>query len=331
MNTPPNPSSLHTEILLWYSKEGRKSLPWRDKSQKNRAYRVWISEIMLQQTQVKTVLENYYFPFLEKFPTLESLANAKEEEVLLQWRGLGYYTRARNLLKTAKICKESFNGELPNNLDLLQKLPGIGRYTAGAIACFGFDCAVSFVDSNIKRILMRFFALQNPTQNLLESKAKEILNCYDPFNHNQALLDIGATICTPKNPLCPKCPLQSFCQGKANPFLYTQTQKTTTIKKDLLLGIYIQNSKIALTKSTSKLYYNLYNFPNLTSKTPKLLGTLKHTYTKYNLTLHLYKLNSCNQIAANQKLEFFSPSELKSLPISNMTLKILQFLKIFSN
>lgn len=322
---------LHSSILLWYEKKGRKSLPWRDKTSKNRAYRVLVSEIMLQQTQVKTILERFYFPFLEKFPTLETLSKAKEEEVLLQWRGLGYYTRARNLLKCAKICCESHKGILPKDIESLQKLPGIGRYTAGAIACFGYDRAVSFVDSNIKRILTRFFALQSPSPKLLESKAKTILNTQEPFNHNQALLDIGATLCTPKNPKCTQCPLQPFCQGKENPTLYTPTKKNTLLKQTLEIGIFIQDFKFALTKSQTKLYYNLYNFPLISPpKSPQTnkLGILKHSYTKYNLTLHLYSLQSQELLQqTQQKIEFFTQEELKNLPISSMTLKILDFLK----
>ena len=322
---------LHSNILLWYEQKGRKSLPWRDKTANHRAYRVLVSEVMLQQTQVKTILERFYFPFLEKFPTLETLSKAKEEEVLLQWRGLGYYTRARNLLKCAKICCQSHKGILPKDIESLQKLPGIGRYTAGAIACFGYDSAVSFVDSNIKRILARFFALQSPSPKLLESKAKTILNPQEPFNHNQALLDIGATLCTPKNPKCTQCPLQSFCQGKENPIFYTPTKKTALLKQVLDIGIFIHDSKFALTKSQTKLYYNLYNFPfisPLKSLQTRKLGILKHSYTKYNLTLHLYLLQSQELFQqTQQKIEFFTQEELKNLPISSMTLKILDFLK----
>lgn len=337
---------LHSRILAWYAKEGRKSLPWRDKSMENRAYRVLISEIMLQQTQVKPVLERFYFPFLERFPTLESLANAKEEEVLLQWRGLGYYTRARNLLKCAKTCRDAFNSTLPKSLESLQKLPGIGRYTAGAIACFGFDSAVSFVDSNIKRVLMRFFALQSPSQKVLESKAQDILNPKNPFDHNQALLDIGATLCTPKNPKCPQCPLNPFCKGKESPTLYTPTKPSKTLQKSLYIGIFSQDSKLALSKSQTKLYHNLYNFPTIPKPQnlkAKKLGILQHSYTKYHLKLHLYLLHSpesLHQIPQNlqtsqtsqnsqtpQNIEFFTPKELQTLPISSMTLKILHFLE----
>ena len=315
--------SLQSQLLKWYQKHGRHSLPWRDKSSNNRAYRVLISEIMLQQTQVKSVLERFYFPFLESFPNLKALKQAKEEEVLRQWRGLGYYTRARNLHKLAQITQT-----LPRTKEELKKLPGIGEYTAGAIACFGFDEVVSFVDSNIKRFLIRFFNLTNPTPKQLEAKAKEILNTKEAFNHNQALMDLGALICTSKNPKCLLCPLQSLCLGKHN-LANLQTKATKSlIKKTLNIAILEKNSAFALVKSQERLYYNLYNFPTFApNKNCQLLGTLKHHYTQYQLTLNLYSLPK-NSPLFLQSYEFFTPKELKNLPISQMALKIFKFLNV---
>ncbi|MDX5764147.1 hypothetical protein SIK57_19525, partial [Clostridioides difficile] len=157
---------------------------------------------MLQQTQVKSVLERFYFPFLQKFPTLESLANANEDELLKAWQGLGYYTRARNLKKAALECVDKFGAKLPKDVEDLKKLSGIGAYTAGAIACFGYDQKVSFVDGNIRRVLSRLFALENPSMKELEKRAKELLNLNHAFDHNQALLDIGALVCVGKNAKC---------------------------------------------------------------------------------------------------------------------------------
>ncbi|MCH5322283.1 MAG: A/G-specific adenine glycosylase [Helicobacter sp.] len=315
--------SLQSQLLKWYQKHGRHSLPWRDKSSNNRAYRVLISEIMLQQTQVKSVLERFYFPFLESFPNLKALKQAKEEEVLRQWRGLGYYTRARNLHKLAQITQT-----LPRTKEELKKLPGIGEYTAGAIACFGFDEVVSFVDSNIKRFLIRFFNLTNPTPKQLEAKAKEILNTKEAFNHNQALMDLGALICTSKNPKCLLCPLQSLCLGKHN-LANLQTKATKSlIKKTLNIAILEKNSAFALVKSQERLYYNLYNFPTFApNKNCQLLGTLKHHYTQYQLTLNLYSPPK-NSPLFLQSYEFFTPKELKNLPISQMALKIFKFLNV---
>ncbi|WP_201460238.1 A/G-specific adenine glycosylase, partial [Campylobacter jejuni] len=225
---------LQENLLLWYEKNGRKTLPWRNLQSQNcdeslkhidRAYGVYISEIMLQQTQVKSVLERFYFPFLQKFPTLESLANANEDELLKAWQGLGYYTRARNLKKAALECVDKFGAKLPKDVEDLKKLSGIGAYTAGAIACFGYDQKVSFVDGNIRRVLSRLFALENPSMKELEKRAKELLNLNHAFDHNQALLDIGALVCVGKNAKCRICPLYDFCQGKFHTELYPRAKK----------------------------------------------------------------------------------------------------------
>ncbi len=179
-------------ILEWYEKNGRKELPWRNlKRDGSEAYGVYVSEIMLQQTQVSRVLETFYFPFLKRFPTLQALNNAQESEVLFLWQGLGYYSRARNMRKCAQICVKDYGANLPANVQSLKQLPGIGSYTAGAIACFGFGESVGFVDSNIKRLFARLFALQNPSQKELESLAQRLLNKSASFNHNQALLDLS--------------------------------------------------------------------------------------------------------------------------------------------
>ncbi|WP_273214123.1 A/G-specific adenine glycosylase [Helicobacter rodentium] len=343
MDCKLNPTKLKNAqkaLLGWYAIYGRHHLPWRDRLAPNRAYRVLISEIMLQQTQVKAVLEHFYFPFLERFPNLHSLSEANVSEVLHAWQGLGYYLRARNLHKLAQICihnsktstlaPQDRENPLPCDIYLLRKLPGIGAYTAGAIACFGFDLPVSFVDSNIKRILLRLFALHSATPSLLESKAKSILNFQEPFNHNQALLDLGALLCLPKSPKCGDCPLSGCCLGKENWQDFTQSKSMQTTKKTLHYGIFIQDSTIALLKSNEKLYFGLYNFPQIPLsliKSSQKLGILKHSYTKYNLETEIYL---CPLMASDflnkDSLEFFTRDSLESLPLSALTLKILKFL-----
>lgn len=337
-------------LLNWYANYGRHHLPWRDRLAPHRAYRVLISEVMLQQTQVKAVLEHFYFPFLERFPNLQALSQAEIAEVLHVWQGLGYYSRARNLHKLAQICIESqakrdilppikaTSDALPQDIKLLRKLPGIGAYTAGAIACFGYDLPVSFVDSNIKRILLRLFALRSATPSLLESKAQLILNKKDPFHHNQALLDLGALICLPKSPKCEVCPLNPFCLGKQNWQAFTQSKSMRTIKKPLYLGILIQDSKVALFQSQEKLYFGLYNFPQIPPQMTKIsqkIGNLKHSYTKYQLEVSLFLcplenldklLKSDFSRAFRDSLEFFTRDSLESLPLSSLSLKILKFL-----
>lgn len=330
---------LQESLLLWYEKHGRKNLPWRNLQSQNcderlshidRAYGVYISEIMLQQTQVKSVLERFYFPFLQKFPTLQSLASADENELLKAWQGLGYYTRARNLKKAALECVERFKGNLPKELDDLKKLSGIGAYTAGAIACFAYNQKVSFVDGNIRRVLSRLFALENPSMKELEKKAKQILNLQNAFDHNQALLDIGALVCVSKNAKCGICPLYDFCKGKLNTELYPRAKKMLYENVNLNLFLFEFNKKFAIQQSQDKLYKGMYNFPFFKedereiSKDMRFVGEFKHSYTKYKLNIKVY-----HQILNNESknYQFKTLKELESTALSALSLKALKLIK----
>lgn len=326
--------SFHTELLKWYFQYGRLDLPWRNLagqvstplaciSHIERSYGVYISEMMLQQTQVSVVLQRFYFPFLEKFPSLQSLADSKEEEVLKLWQGLGYYSRARNLRKSAIACQALHQGHLPRSRTELKKLAGIGEYSSGAILCFGFGENASFVDGNIARILSRLFALSSAPTKTLEELAQSILNPLDPFNHNQALLDLGATLCTPRNPQCLICPIASLCQGKNTPHLYPAPKQTKLQSLELHLGFYQQGEKISLCKSHSKLYHGLYN-PITLQEIPdsQSIGSFSHHYTKYAIKAKVYLCKG----TPPKEVEFFSRSEISSLPISNLCKKALKCL-----
>lgn len=320
-------NTIHHEILQWYQANGRKDLPWRNLTGENAPYGVYVSEIMLQQTQVATVLDGYYEQFLVEFPSLEVLSRADEERVLFLWRGLGYYSRARNMLKTAKICQKN----LPSSVEELVKLPGIGDYTAGAIACFGFGRAVSFVDANIKRVLSRFFAIAEPTMGELKISAQKILNFQNSFDHNQALLDIGAMVCVPSSPKCVICPLQYFCKGIENPLAYTQKKKMNYEALELNIGVCMDANKIALTKSSVSLYRGLYNFPEIKGEveggilTFPLIGTFRHSYTRYRLMVRVYLISDAKCL--QEGVEFFDFNKLIELPMSSMALKVLDLIK----
>ncbi|OCX43050.1 A/G-specific adenine glycosylase [Campylobacter ornithocola] len=333
---------IHQSILHWYHQNGRKNLPWRvlhDEYKKyankndlkklqniDIAYAVYISEIMLQQTQVKSVLQNYYFQFLVKFPSLKILAKASEDEVLKAWQGLGYYTRARNLHKSAKICVQKFNAQLPYDRRELQKLPGIGEYTAGAIACFGFLQTMAFVDANIKRVLSRFYSLQNPSLKLLTQKAEEFLNYDNAFDHNQALLDIGALVCLPKNAKCEFCPLESFCSGKNEYKKFNITKKIRYENIILKILIVQKNNKFLLIKSKEKLYFNLYNFLEYKNqKNAKFIGEFKHFYTKYKINVKVYFLKDDN--FEDIKAKAFTYKDLEYIAISKLAVKAFDVLK----
>ncbi|MGZ6347212.1 MAG: A/G-specific adenine glycosylase, partial [Anaerolineales bacterium] len=208
-------SQFSRKILEWYSQH-RRDLPWRKQPD---PYAVWISEIMLQQTRVETVIP-YYQRWMKRFPGAKELAAASEQEVLSLWEGLGYYSRARNIFKAARMVIEKFGGEIPPDLTDLRKLPGVGRYTAGAIAsmAFGLDSAV--LEGNLRRVYSRVFNVAEPAdsstgENILWRLAEKHLPKGRAGDYNQALMDLGASLCLPHNPACPSCPLRTLCKAWA--------------------------------------------------------------------------------------------------------------------
>ncbi|QOP46563.1 A/G-specific adenine glycosylase [Sulfurimonas paralvinellae] len=306
---------MHSKLLEWYKNYGRHELPWRNT---DNIYHIYLSEIMLQQTQVSRVRDEFYPNFLEKFPTLKALADAKEEDVLAAWSGLGYYSRARNLHKTAKLTHKNF----PTEYEELLQLPGIGSYTASAVCSFGYHQNVVVIDTNIKRVLKRFYALPNPSDKELADKAQKLLNHKEPRAHNLALMDLGSLICIPKEPSCESCPLRESCQGKSEPELYSKTKKTQYESMDLFYGIWIQEGKIALTQSEGSMYKNMLTLPSIDPIEENYITSFKHAYTKYRLTVKLYHGNELPQ----QKLFWKSFEELPTLPISSLTKKALKLL-----
>lgn len=209
-----NRQPFQQRVLKWFDKEGRKDLPWQ---QDISPYRVWISEIMLQQTQVNTVIP-YFIRFMQKFPQVHDLANAKLDEVLHLWTGLGYYARARNLHRTANIVSKEYCGEFPKDVEQLSQLPGIGRSTAGAILSISHNTYAPILDGNVKRVLSRVFAIPGWPGEL--STAKKLWNIAEEYtpqkrcrDYTQAMMDLGALLCTRTKPSCSICPLQNFCQA----------------------------------------------------------------------------------------------------------------------
>ena len=205
--------TLSAVLLNWY-KKNKRNLPWREGKD---AYRVWVSEIMLQQTRVETVIP-YYKKWLQKFPTLTGLAQASEEEVLLLWEGLGYYARVRNMHRTAKILVEQSDGIFPHSPEALRKLPGIGEYTANAIASICFHIPVAALDANGKRIFARLLDLDQPVSNKqakkkIEQFAMNLLEKVNAGDFNQAIMDLGSSICVSLVPKCQSCPLTTFCSA----------------------------------------------------------------------------------------------------------------------
>jgi A/G-specific adenine glycosylase len=279
-------------------------------------YHIYLSEIMLQQTQVNRVRDEYYPQFLAKFPSLEALANATQDEVLSAWSGLGYYSRARNLHKTAQVTPLA----LPTTQEELLKLPGIGRYTASAICSFGHKQKIPVVDTNIARVIKRYFALLEAKDATIWQSATTFVNAKEPRHHNLALMDLGSLVCLPKNPKCQECPLNQECQGKEEPELYTKRKKKEYISQELFYGVYIKNSKIALQVSQERMYRDMLILPTVDPIEDDFLGEFKHSYTKYRLNVKLYELQELEGDLIWVDLKKFDEA-----PISSLTKKAQKF------
>ncbi|MEA3417823.1 MAG: A/G-specific adenine glycosylase [Campylobacterota bacterium] len=312
----------HNNIQDWYRINGRHDLPWR---LTNDAYKVYLSEVMLQQTQVKTVLERFYFPFLEAFPTLQDLADSNLDDVLKKWEGLGYYTRAKNLHRTAQVT----GGKLPTTLEELLKLPGIGDNTAHAIAIFAFHQAVPIMEANVKRILCRIHRLENPTHKILWKAAYELLDSNNAYDYNQAMMDIGSMVCLPKEPKCGSCPLAEICKGKEKPQRYPIKKKklVPTREKDII--VYSYNDRYALQQRKERLLHGLWGFPS-TDNAPygaEYVGEVTQQYTHFKLKCSVYHYPE-----ANPKQEhYFSIDSIDKLAISKVDEKIIKLLLQFWN
>ncbi|SLN42548.1 A/G-specific adenine glycosylase [Roseisalinus antarcticus] len=237
-------AELSNALLAWYDTHGR-TLPWRvgpaDRAAGIRAdpYRVWLSEIMLQQTTVAAVRE-YFRLFTERWPSVEALAAAEDGDVMAAWAGLGYYARARNLLKCARVVASDLGGVFPDTVDGLRRLPGIGPYTAGAIAAIAFDRPATVVDGNVERVMARLHAIKSP----LPAAKSELTECAAaltpqtrPGDHAQAVMDLGATICTPRRPACGICPWRDPCAARAAGIADTLPRKLPKAAKPIRLGI----------------------------------------------------------------------------------------------
>ncbi|MFW6079632.1 MAG: A/G-specific adenine glycosylase [Gemmatimonadota bacterium] len=207
----PDPVRIRSRLLDFYAREGR-DLPWRRDA--DDPYRVWVSEVMLQQTRVETAIP-YYERWFERFPDLDALADADEADVLKVWEGLGYYRRARNLHRAAQVVRERHAGELPPDPAELKRLPGIGEYTAGAVASIVYGVPAPAVDGNVRRVLSRLYDLEAPTAAALRDRAAALVPDDRPGDFNQALMEFGATVCVPRAPRCDDCPIADDCLARA--------------------------------------------------------------------------------------------------------------------
>lgn len=258
-----------TNLLTWFDSHGRKDLPWQHP---RTPYRVWLSEIMLQQTQVRTVIP-YFQRFVEALPTLESLAEASQDQVLALWSGLGYYSRARNLHACAKMCVERHAADLPSSLDDLAALPGIGRSTAAAIAAFAFGARGAILDGNVKRVLARYTAQagypgEPKVANALWANAERFTPYARANHYTQAMMDLGATLCTRSKPSCLICPLKAGCQahllGEETRYPEPKPRKTLPQRRTLMPLLANHEGAILLyRRPSSGLWGGLWSLPEL--------------------------------------------------------------------
>ncbi len=314
------PEQFADRVLKWFHKHGRKDLPWQ---QEPTPYRVWISEIMLQQTQVQTVIP-YYERFMARFPDVAMLAEAPTDQVLHLWTGLGYYARARNLHKAAQVICEQHQGKFPTSVEELESLPGIGRSTAGAIAALSMGVRAPILDGNVKRVLTRYFAIAGwPEQSAVKTKlwqlAEQLTPQHQVGDYTQAMMDLGATVCKRSKPLCDLCPLESDCQArvadKIDELPGKKPKKKLPVKAVAMAVIQNQHGDVLLEKRpASGIWGSLYAFParsldseenavaessatyeSLPLEDAATLPPLRHSFTHFHLDItpmHTY----CQQL-----------------------------------
>lgn len=334
-------SSLQSRLLAWYNKNKR-TLPWRGHPD---PYAVWVSEIMLQQTRVETVIP-YFEKWMNLFPNVHVLAEASEQDVLNAWEGLGYYSRARNLHKAAKMIVREYGGELPPNMAGLLRLPGIGKYTAGAIASIAFGANEPALDGNLKRVYARLFDVAEPVdsprgEKLLWEIARQNLPKGRAGDFTQALMDLGAAICLPQNPRCLLCPVMDLCRAREN-----STQDLRPVKKPkraapshvYAAAVIVRRGKVLLVRRPSKgLLGGMWEFPNgrvkgdpaqalaqaleagyrLRVRRKEALGVVRHAYTHFKAAVHVFRCDLV-RMSDEPSLKWAAIEELERYPMGKV-------------
>lgn len=321
-------------LLDWYAVSGR-DLPWRVKGGPHPdPYVVLVSEFMLQQTTVKTVIP-YFHRFMKRFPTVFSLAEASQEEVYNYWQGLGYYTRARSLHATAKIIVQEFGGKFPKTRAETLKLKGIGAYTASSLLALAFNLPETVIDGNVIRVICRLYHLTEPPETIADVIKKHAEELTDPryaADYASAIMDLGALICTPKNPQCLLCPWQKFCLSRGKPDIETIPHRNKPAKKEKIGRVYMirnKDDKLLIRKRTEKgLLYGLYEFPWADCETePAVNGAvdsglmITHVFTHFKLTLKIFTLTSDSGFENGR---FVAPLDMKNYAFSTLMKKVYQ-------
>ena len=334
-----------TRLLSWYD-HNKRDLPWRDTAD---PYRIWISEIMLQQTRVDQATP-YYYRFIETFPDVESLAEADRQEVLKTWEGLGYYSRARNMHDAAKMICEQFEGKLPDSEEEILQLKGVGPYTAAAVLSIAFKKPYAVVDGNVMRVLCRYLGIEKDirkaeTKNQIQEAADELLDSKRPGDFNQALMELGATVCTPSDPDCGQCPLNQGCVAYETLQTETIPYKSPAKKRphhQIGVGIIYRDGKVLIAhRPEEAMLGGLWEFPGgKQNKQENIEETVKrelreelgvevqivrplmkldHAYSHFKITLHAYICRLVDQNAdpspkSSQQIRWVAPGELEEYP-----------------
>jgi A/G-specific adenine glycosylase len=347
---------LRRKLLDWFDTSQR-DLPWRKTKD---PYAVWISEVMLQQTQVQTVIP-YYSKFLKAFPSIAKLAEADPQDLLRVWAGLGYYSRARNLRQAAQKIMQAHGGQFPESYLEVLALPGVGRYTAGAVMSIAFDQPFAALDGNVTRVLARLFRLKgdpksSSLQTLLWGLAQELVPRKSPGDFNQALMELGATVCSPRQPQCLVCPWRTECCARKEGIqeLLPEKRKSILPEKSLrAVAVILRRGRILIVKRTNeKLLRDLWEFPggefenveNLSAALVKKiwddlgiriqilspLTTVKHSITKRQITLQAFQAVPKNPTAATNKakiVKWVRLLEMEKYPFASASLRVLQALR----
>ena len=352
-------SLLQQRLIRWYQKNQRQ-LPWR---QTSNPFYIWISEVMLQQTQVKTVIP-YYLKFLDRFPDIKSLAGADMQKVLKIWEGLGYYARARNLHRAAKIVLDRYGGEVPAARQEFRELPGVGLYIASAVLSIAYGLPYAVVDGNVKRVLARLFLIDLPVNKASSLKtfrqiASELLHTRRPGIFNQAVMELGAIVCRSSNPLCNVCPLIKSCRAfkKQQVAKYPKRIQTKPIPTHhIAVGVVYKKDRVLITRRRPEgLLGGLWEFPggkigkkenaeqacireikeeaNLNIKIDSIITRVKHAYTHFKVVLDVFR---CSYVSGRVKLNgpvdyrWIRLSEIDAYPFPKANLKFIPLLEPLS-
>ena len=321
------------QVVQWYLDHGRHDLPWRKKVT---PYRIWISEIMLQQTQVKTVIP-YFKNFIKKFPSQKKLSEASEDQVLAAWSGLGFYRRARNIFATKEIIKNNYGNRFPNEFQQIIELPGIGKSTAGAIMSLAYLDPHPILDGNVKRVISRF--LKKELDLLKEAElwklSQEMLSRDDCFSYTQGIMDLGATICTPSNPSCDECPVNSQCLS-AFKVRSIKKNKTVSAKKVIVMNLSLiqtEKSLLLVKNETDSIWRNLWlpfdsgSIKNYL-KSFKLVANQKinHelTHRRLEINLKIYASTKELEIKTNQTYKWIKKDRIEEYGLPKPISKVIK-------